>query len=310
MALTQISLPSLQRVASGKVRDLFALPDAVDTLLFVASDRLSAFDVVMENGIPNKGAILTLISAHWFGVLADRIPELRTHFLSLDIPSYLPVDEARAVLNRSMQVRRLKVLKIEAIVRGYITGSAWTEYQAKGTVHGLSMPPNMRLAQPFPEPIYTPSTKAEAGQHDENIHPDDAWKELGDRETAHRVKELSLTIYKTAAAYAEERGIIIADTKFEFATDAEGNIYLADEVLTPDSSRFWPKDSYEVGREQQSFDKQFVRDWLVKEGLKGKPGVAIPDQVCKATEQRYKDVFYLLTGKAFEEVVHVSPEQP
>ncbi|PHH79940.1 hypothetical protein CDD80_3392 [Ophiocordyceps camponoti-rufipedis] len=303
MALTSISLPSLQRVASGKVRDLFALPD--DTLLFVASDRLSAFDVVMDNGIPNKGAILTLVSAHWFGVLVDRVPGLRTHFLSLDVPACLPPDEARAVRNRSMRVRRLQVLKIEAIVRGYLTGSAWSEYQAKGTVHGLPMPPGMRLAQPFPEPIYTPSTKAEAGQHDQNIHPDDAWKELGDKETARKVEQLSLAIYKAAAAYADERGIIIADTKFEFAKDADGNIYLADEVLTPDSSRFWPKDSYQIGREQDSFDKQYVRDWLIGEGLKGKPGVAIPQHVCEATERRYKDVFYRLTGKVFEDAVAV-----
>ncbi|RCI16951.1 hypothetical protein L249_1753 [Ophiocordyceps polyrhachis-furcata BCC 54312] len=306
MALAHIHLPSLQKVASGKVRDLFTLPDAADRLLFVASDRLSAFDVVMENGIPNKGAILTLISAHWFGVLVERVPGLRTHFLSLDVPACLSADEARIISKRSMQVRRLQVLKIEAIVRGYITGSAWVEYQAKGTVHGLPMPAGMRLAQPFAEPIYTPSTKAEAGQHDENIHPDDAWKELGDRETARQVQELSLTIYRAAAAYAEERGIIIADTKFEFAKDAEGNIYLVDEVLTPDSSRFWRKDSYEVGREQDSFDKQFVRDWLISQGLKGKTGVEIPEQVCRATEQRYKDVFRMLTGKTFEETIDAS----
>lgn len=306
MALTNISLPSLEKIASGKVRDLFALPDP-DTLLFVASDRLSAFDVVMQNGIPNKGAILTLLSAHWFRVLAERIPGLRTHFISLDMPAgdVVPADEARAIRNRSMQVRRLRVLKIEAIVRGYLTGSAWKEYQAKGTVHGLAMPPGMQLSQKFPEAIYTPSTKADLGAHDENIHPDDAWKELGDRETARRVQELSLLIYKTAAAYAEERGIIIADTKFEFAKDAAGNIYLVDEVLTPDSSRFWPKDAYEVGRDQDSFDKQFVRNWLIREGLKGKEGVEVPGDICKATEERYKDAFLKLTGKTFEEAAGI-----
>lgn len=301
MALTTINLPSLDRIASGKVRDLFALGDA-NTLLFVASDRLSAFDVVMSNGIPNKGAILTLASAHWFRVLLDHIPGLKTHFISLDVPSGLSEDEAKAIKNRSMQVRKLHVLKIEAIVRGYLTGSAWTEYQAKGTVHGLAVPEDMQLSQRFPEPIYTPSTKAPPGEHDENIHPDDAWKELGDVETARQVKELSLNIYRIAAAYAEERGIIIADTKFEFAKDDEGNIYLVDEVLTPDSSRFWPKDAYQVGRDQESFDKQFMRNWLIKEGLKGKEGVEIPDDVCKATEQRYKDVFFKLTGRKFEDV--------
>ncbi|ODA83147.1 hypothetical protein RJ55_01657 [Drechmeria coniospora] len=301
MVTTTISLPSLQKLASGKVRDLFALPDP-DTLLFVASDRLSAFDVVMKNGIPNKGAILTLASAHWFAVLAERIPGLRTHFLSLELPAGLGADEARAVRNRSMQVRKLQVLKIEAIVRGYLTGSAWNEYQARGTVHGIAMPAGLQLSQRFPGgAIYTPSTKAEMGAHDENIHPDEAWKELGDEETARRVQELSLQIYEAAAAYAEERGIIIADTKFEFAKDADGNIYLVDEVLTPDSSRFWPKDSYEPGREQDSFDKQFVRNWLIKEGLKGKEGVEVPADICKATEDRYKEVFRLLTGKAFED---------
>ncbi|PHH93010.1 hypothetical protein CDD83_2499 [Cordyceps sp. RAO-2017] len=302
MALTSIDLPSLQKVASGKVRDLFAL-DSPDQLLFVASDRLSAFDVVMRNGIANKGAVLTLLSAHWFGVLAERVPGLRTHFLGLDVPAPLVTpDEARLLRHRSMRVRRLRVLKIEAIVRGYLAGSAWAEYQASGTVHGIPMPAGMRLAQPFPEPIYTPSTKAEPGQHDENIHPDDAWKELGDRDTARRVRDLSLAVYKAAAAYADERGIIIADTKFEFATDPDGNLYLVDEVLTPDSSRFWPKDSHQLGREPESFDKQFVRNWLIREGLRDKHGVTIPDDVCAATEQRYKDVFLKLTGKAFEDV--------
>lgn len=299
-ALTTLSLPSLQKIASGKVRDLFSLPDP-NALLFVASDRLSAFDVVMTNGIPNKGAILTLISAHWFRVLSERIPNLRTHFISLDVPAGLTPEEASAIKNRSMQVRKLEVLKVEAIVRGYITGSAWKEYQAKGTVHGLSMPEGMQLSQKFPKAIYTPSTKADAGAHDENIHPDDAWKEIGDKETAKKVEELALTIYNTAAAYAEERGIIIADTKFEFARDGEGNIYLVDEVLTPDSSRFWPKAGYELGKEQDSFDKQFVRNWLIKEGLKAKEGVTIPDDICVATGEKYKEAFHLLTGTQFED---------
>ncbi|KAK2592147.1 Bifunctional purine biosynthetic protein ade1 [Conoideocrella luteorostrata] len=298
-ALTTIDLSSLPKIASGKVRDLFNLPDP-NALLFVASDRLSAFDVVMTNGIPNKGAILTLISAHWFRVLSERIPNLRTHFLSLDVPDGVTPSEAGVIKNRSMQVRKLEVLKIEAIVRGYITGSAWKEYQTKGTVHGLSMPAGMQLSQKFPKAIYTPSTKADAGAHDENIHPDDAWKEIGDRETAKKVEELALTIYNTAAEYAEERGIIIADTKFEFAKDPEGNIYLVDEVLTPDSSRFWPKGGYVLGKEQDSFDKQYVRNWLIKEGLKAKEGVAIPEDIVQATSDKYKDAFYKLTGETFE----------
>ena len=300
MAVATINLPALNKIASGKVRDLFELPDK-DALLFVASDRLSAFDVVMVNGIPDKGAILTLLSAHWFRVLPQLVPGLRTHFLSLDIPAGVPKDQAAAIKNRSMQVKKLEVVKVEAIVRGYLSGSAWKEYQAKGTVHGIAMPAGMQLSQKFPEPIYTPSTKAAAGEHDENIHPDDAWKEIGDRETAAKVAELALTIYKAAAAYAEERGIIIADTKFEFGRDAEGNIYLADEVLTPDSSRFWPKDAYQPGKEQDSFDKQYVRNWLIKEGLRAKEGVSMPDDVCKATAERYKDAFLQLTGVKFEE---------
>lgn len=301
MALTQINLPSLEKIASGKVRDLFTLPDP-DTLLFVASDRVSAFDVVLENGVPNKGAILTLASAHWFRVLSERIPGLRTHFLSLDAPGGVTSDEAKFLKNRSMQVKKLEVVKIEAIVRGYLTGSAWKEYQAKGTVHGLPIKAGMKLSEKFPEAIYTPSTKAAPGEHDENIHPDDAWKEIGDKETADKVKELSLQIYSTAAAYAEERGIIIADTKFEFAKDAAGNIYLADEVLTPDSSRFWAKDTYEVGKDADSFDKQFIRNWLIREGLKGKDGVAVPQDIADKTAEKYKEVFKRLTGKTFEEV--------
>jgi phosphoribosylaminoimidazole-succinocarboxamide synthase len=162
----------------------------------------------------------------------------------------------------------------------------------------------MQLSQKFPQAIYTPSTKAPLGQHDENIHPDDAWKELGDRETAQKVAELSLSIYNTAAAYAEERGIIIADTKFEFAKDAEGHIYLVDEVLTPDSSRFWPKDSYEVGRDQDSFDKQIIRNWLIKEGLKGQ-AVEMPREICEATAERYKDAFLKLTGQSFEKAAGI-----
>ncbi|KAG5971765.1 hypothetical protein E4U55_001090 [Claviceps digitariae] len=299
-ALTTIELPSLQKIASGKVRDLFSLPDP-DSLLFVASDRLSAFDVVMTNGIPNKGAILTLISAHWFRLLSERIPNLKSHFISLDIPAgVVTASEASLIQNRSMQVRKLEVLKIEAIVRGYLTGSAWKEYQAHGTVHGLAMPPGMQLSQKFPRAIYTPSTKAEAGAHDQNIHPDDAWKEIGDKETARKVEELALMIYNTAAAYAEERGIIIADTKFEFARDQNGDIYLVDEVLTPDSSRFWPKQGYELGKEQDSFDKQYVRNWLIKQGLKAREGVAIPDDIVQATSEKYKDAFYKLTGETFE----------
>ncbi|RSL85462.1 hypothetical protein CEP51_003306 [Fusarium floridanum] len=302
MAQTQIPVSSLEKIASGKVRDLFKLPDA-DTLLFVASDRVSAFDVVMENGIPDKGKILNIISAHWFKVLTERIPDLRTHFITLDVPAGVTPEEAKAIKDRSMQVRRLQVVKLESIVRGYLTGSAFKEYKKSGTVHGISVEPGMEEAQKFKQPLWTPSTKADAGEHDENIHPDDAWKEVGDRETADRVKELSLKIYEEASKYAEEHGIILADTKFEFAKDAEGNIYLVDEVLTPDSSRFWPAAGYMPGRDQDSFDKQFIRNWLIKEGLKGKDGVSLPEEIVQATSDRYREAFLMLTGKRFEDAV-------
>ncbi|RTE76858.1 hypothetical protein BHE90_008661 [Fusarium euwallaceae] len=302
MAQTQIPVSSLEKIASGKVRDLFKLPDA-DTLLFVASDRVSAFDVVMENGIPDKGKILNIISAHWFKVLTERIPDLRTHFITLDVPAGVTPEEAKAIKDRSMQVRRLQVVKLESIVRGYLTGSAFKEYKKSGTVHGISVEPGMEEAQKFKQPLWTPSTKADAGEHDENIHPDDAWKEVGDRETADRVKELSLKIYEEASKYAEEHGIILADTKFEFAKDAEGNIYLVDEVLTPDSSRFWPAAGYMPGRDQDSFDKQFIRNWLIKEGLKGKDGVSLPEDIVQATSDRYREAFLMLTGKKFEDAV-------
>ncbi|KAH7239132.1 hypothetical protein BKA59DRAFT_271148 [Fusarium tricinctum] len=299
-ALTEISLPSFQKIASGKVRDLFELPDK-NTLLFVASDRVSAYDAVLKNPIPDKGKILTLVSAHWFKVLVDRIPGLRTHFISLDLPAGVTAEEAKIIKNRSMVVKKLSVIKIESIVRGYLTGSAYKEYKKNGTVHGIAVEPGMEEAQKFKQPLWTPSTKADAGEHDENIHPDDAWKEVGDRETADRVKELSLQIYEEAAKYAEERGILLADTKFEFAKDGEGNIYLVDEVLTPDSSRFWPAAGYMPGRDQDSFDKQFIRNWLTKEGLKGKEGVELPQDIVQATSDRYREAFLMLTGKKFED---------
>ncbi|KAK4219108.1 phosphoribosylaminoimidazole-succinocarboxamide synthase [Rhypophila decipiens] len=299
--LTTIELTSLPKLASGKVRDLYSLDDK--TLLFVTTDRISAYDVIMANGVPFKGATLTQLTAHWFGVLTERIPGLKTHFLTLSPPAALSPADRELVRARSMQVRKLKVFPIEVIVRGYITGSAWKEYQKTGTVHGLAQPAGLQECSPFPEPIYTPSTKAELGQHDENISPEKAAEIVGDR-YASRIEELALKVYKTAAEYARERGIIIADTKFEFGLDEEtDDIVLIDEVLTPDSSRFWPADRYEAGRDQDSFDKQYLRNWLTKEGLKGKEGVAMPEQIAAATAARYKEAFKLLTGKTLEEAL-------
>ncbi|KAL4773614.1 hypothetical protein BDW60DRAFT_18145 [Aspergillus nidulans var. acristatus] len=286
---------SLPLIARGKVRDLYQVDDK--TLLFVATDRISAYDVIMENGIPQKGVLLTLCTRKWFEILTAALPSLRTHFITLDLPPQIP-DSLRPVLqNRAMQVRKLRILPIEAIVRGYITGSAWNEYQKTGTVHGIPVKEGLRESEAFPDgPIYTPSTKAEQGEHDENIHPDKAVEIVGEP-YASRIAELAVTLYKTAHAYALTRGVIIADTKFEFGVDEETNeVVLADEVLTPDSSRFWPKDSYEVGRGQQSFDKQFLRDWLVKEGLKGKPGVRMTDEIAQKTSEKYKEAWERITG--------------
>lgn len=300
----KIDIKSLPRVASGKVRDLFDLDDK--TLLFVSSDRTSAYDVVMDNGIPGRGAILTMISAFWFRVLSERVPGLRTHFVTLEPPAgRLTPDEAALVRGRSMQVRKFKVFPVEAIVRGYITGSAWAEYQQSGTVCGLAMPAGLRQCEAFPQgPIYTPSTKAELGQHDENISPERAAAIIGDAALAARVEELALAVYKAGRDYAAERGILIADTKFEFGLDEEtGEVILVDECLTPDSSRMWPADKYEVGRDQESFDKQIIRNWLTREGLKGKQGVELAEDVREGTLRKYKEVFQRLTGKSFEQAL-------
>ncbi|OJJ00658.1 hypothetical protein ASPVEDRAFT_40204 [Aspergillus versicolor CBS 583.65] len=286
---------SLPLIARGKVRDLYEVDDK--TLLFVATDRISAYDVIMENGIPEKGILLTLCTQKWFQILQEANPTLRTHFITLDLPAQIPASLRPVLQNRAMQVRKLRILPIEAIVRGYITGSAWNEYKKSGTVHGIPVREGLKESEAFPDgPIYTPSTKAEQGEHDENIHPDKAVEIVGEP-YASTIAELAVKLYKTAHTYALTRGVIIADTKFEFGVDEETNeVVLADEVLTPDSSRFWPKDSYEVGRGQQSFDKQFLRDWLVKEGLKGKPGVRMSDEIAHKTSEKYREAWERITG--------------
>ncbi|KAL6241738.1 Bifunctional purine biosynthetic protein ade1 [Rhinocladiella similis] len=290
---------ALPLVASGKVRELYNVDSS--SLLFVASDRISAYDVIMENGIPDKGLVLTLITAHWFRYLQKQIPDLKTHFISLDLPSSVPQDQASRLKGRSMHVRKLKVFPVEAIVRGYITGSAWSSYKKTGEVNGKKMPEGLQESQEFPEPIYTPSTKAELGQHDENISTEQAARIVGEK-YAQRIEELSLKIYKTARDYAKEKGIIIADTKFEFGLDEETDeVILIDEVLTPDSSRFWSKSTYKLGQGQDSFDKQFLRDWLTKNGLKGKEGVSMPEDVVEATRAKYLEAFQILVGKSLQE---------
>ncbi|KAG4031231.1 hypothetical protein MFRU_009g00220 [Monilinia fructicola] len=301
-ALTTLTLDGLPKIAEGKVRNLYEIDEK--TLLFVASDRISAYDVIMENGIPSKGSLLTLLSAHWFDVLTKLIPGLKTHFLTLSLPSSISTSQHSLLRNRSMQVRKLKIFPIEAIVRGYITGSAWKEYQKTSTVHGIQIPAGLQNSQAFPQgAIYTPSTKAEAGQNDENIHPSKAAEIVGEK-YAQRIEDLAIKLYTTARDYAAERGIIIADTKFEFGLDEETDeVILVDEVLTPDSSRFWPASQYEVGKEQESYDKQFLRNWLTKEGLKGKQGVSMPEDIKSQTAEKYREAFEKLTGRKWEDAL-------
>ncbi|KAI1778965.1 phosphoribosylaminoimidazole-succinocarboxamide synthase [Hypoxylon cercidicola] len=300
--LTEINLTSLPKLAEGKVRDLYNVDE--HTLLFVTTDRISAYDVVMKNGVPDKGALLTQQSAHWFKILSEKVPGLKTHFLTTDVPAAVSAAEAQLIRNRSMQVRKLKVFPLEAIVRGYVTGSAWKEYKARGTVHGTPLPPGLRECDAVPGgPIYTPSTKAPLGQHDENISKERAAQIVGAGYAA-RIEELALQVFRAGQEHAAARGIIIADTKFEFALDEETDeVVLVDEVLTSDSSRMWPKDKYEPGRDQESFDKQFLRNWLTEHGLKGKEGVEVPEDILKATSDRYKEVFRRLTGKTLEEAL-------
>ncbi|GAB7324619.1 hypothetical protein MBLNU13_g08506t1 [Cladosporium sp. NU13] len=296
-AVTKVDLSqyNIKKIASGKVREIFEIDDK--TLLFVATDRISAYDVILNNGIPAKGALLTQLSAHWFNLIATWMPSLKTHFLSADLPSGIPSEARSGLEKRSMQVRRHTIVPLESIVRGYITGSAWSEYKKHGTVHGMPMPAGLQESQRLEKPIWTPSTKAEQGEHDENISRDKAVEIVGES-VAKRVEEASLVIYEKARQYAEERGIIIADTKFEFGLDEAGEIVLVDEVLTPDSSRFWPADKYEVGKGQSSYDKQYLRDWLTNSGLKGKDGVGMPDEVVAETASKYREAFTKITGQS------------
>lgn len=286
----------LPLVASGKVRELFELPN--DKLLFVATDRISAYDVVMSNGIPHKGEILTNLSRFWFKLLENEvINHLADNGDPLgSLPKELVQDPkiAEQLKGRCMVVNKLRILPLEVIVRGYITGSAWSEYTKHGTVHGVAQPAGLQESQQFPEPIFTPSTKAGAGEHDMNINKAEAAKILGDEQLLLKVEQVAISLYKKANEYASKHGIIIADTKFEFGLDSQNNLVLVDEVLTPDSSRFWPAATYKVGQGQDSFDKQYLRNWLVDNNLKGKPDVTIPEEVVKNTQTKYLEVQNML----------------
>ncbi|MGN2248850.1 phosphoribosylaminoimidazolesuccinocarboxamide synthase [Frateuria edaphi] len=290
--LLQSNLPGLDLIHRGKVRDVYALSD--DRLLIVATDRLSAFDVVLPDPIPGKGEMLTQISNFWFGKTAHIIPN---HLLDVPLADVLPEGTDLALYaGRAVVTRRLKPVPVEAIARGYIIGSGWKDYQATGGICGIALPPGLKQAQQLPEPIFTPSTKAAVGDHDENVSFDTVVDAVG-RELADKVREATLAIYRWAAAYAAERGIIIADTKFEFGTDADGRLYVMDEMLTPDSSRFWPADEYRTGISPPSYDKQFVRDYLeTLDWNKKAPGPNVPAEVIERTRAKYAEALERLAG--------------
>jgi phosphoribosylaminoimidazole-succinocarboxamide synthase len=289
--ILQLDLPGIKKLRSGKVRDIFDLEDA---LLLVASDRISAFDVIMPNGIPRKGEVLTQISHFWFEKFAGIVPNHLLARASDPLPKNLqPFTDQLA--RRSMIVKKAKPLAIECIVRGYLSGSGWKEYKQAQTVCGIRLPAGLTESAELPEPIFTPSTKAEAG-HDENISFAQAQKIVGD-ELAAQARDLSLKIYRAGRDYARQRGIIIADTKFEFGL-SDGKLILIDEVMTPDSSRFWPADQYQPGRGQPSFDKQFVRDYLeTLDWDKTPPGPVLPPDVVAKTSAKYLEAYERLTGR-------------
>jgi phosphoribosylaminoimidazole-succinocarboxamide synthase len=286
-AVYESRLQSLPLIARGKVRDNYAVGS--DRMLMVASDRISAFDVVMGEPIPGKGETLTRMALFWFGKLSHVVP----NHLTGDPPeSVVALDEMNQVRGRSMLVKRLQPLPIEAVVRGYLAGSGWKEYQQSGAVCGVSLPPGLKKASRLPEPIFTPATKAATGEHDENISFAQASALIGS-DVAARVRDIAIRLYREAAEYALARGIIIADTKFEFGLDGDGTLTLMDEILTPDSSRFWPVASYKVGENPPSYDKQYLRDWLEQARVDGKPwnkkapAPRLPEEVVKKTQALY-----------------------
>ncbi|KAJ2934666.1 hypothetical protein H1R20_g2472, partial [Candolleomyces eurysporus] len=307
-ALIDSNLPALTLISKGKVRDIYST-SSPDHLLFVASDRISAYDVILRNGIPGKGKLLTQISLFWFNKLANIIPN---HFVTADVDQ-MP-EEVRQYKDqlegRTMLVRKAEVVQLEAIVRGYVTGSAWAEYKKTKTIHGISIEEDLVESQKLPKPLFTPSTKAEQGAHDENISPEKAAQVIG-QELYDQISEVSIKLYTTAAEYALSRGVILADTKFEFglipsASGSGKDLILVDEVLTPDSSRYWPLSEYVPGKSQPSFDKQYLRDWLVgagfRKGLESGPegkegeGWVIDEKVVEGTKKRYEEAVNLLTS--------------
>lgn len=288
--MSTVTTLSLKKIYSGKVRDLYEIDDK--RMLMVATDRLSAFDVILNEPIPDKGKILTAISNFWFDKLKDLVPN---HFTGDKLEDIVPAAELLLVEGRAVVAKRLKPVAVEAIVRGYIVGSGWKEYQKSGTVCGIQLPAGLKEAAKLPQPIFTPSTKAAVGDHDENISFEQCEAIIG-AELAAKVRDTSIALYSAAVEYAATRGIIIADTKFEFGLDEDGTLTLMDEALTPDSSRFWPADSYAEGSNPPSFDKQFVRDWLESTGWnKEPPAPAVPADVAQKTADKYREALTRLT---------------
>lgn len=283
-ALHQSTIKSLPLLARGKVRDMYAVGD--DKLLIIASDRISAFDVILDDPIPGKGKVLTELTEFWLKKLAHIIPNHSTHVKPEEV---VAPDEIEQVKGRAVVVKRLKPVMVEAVARGYLIGSGWKDYQQTGTVCGVKLPAGLKLASKLPEPLFTPAAKAEFGSHDENVDFAHVVKEVG-QEMAEKIRDITLKLYTEAAGFAAEKGIIIADTKFEFGLDENNQLYLMDEVLTPDSSRFWPADSYQEGISPPSFDKQFVRDWLETQPWdKTAPAPRLPQEVLEKTAAKYRE---------------------
>jgi phosphoribosylaminoimidazole-succinocarboxamide synthase len=295
-ALYESSIQSLPLISKGKVRDIYAIGD--DRLLMVTTDRLSAFDVVMGEPIPGKGVVLNQMANFWFDKLAHVIPN---HLTGIDPETVVAANEVGQVKGRAIVTKRLKPILVEAVVRGYLSGSGWKDYQATGSVCGIELPKGLQNAQKLPEPIFTPAAKADVGEHDENISYAEVEKRLGSELSA-KIREVSIRLYQEASNFAATKGIIIADTKFEFGLDENDNLVLMDEVLTADSSRFWPASSYQVGSNPPSFDKQFVRDWLEGAQVNGKPwdksppAPKLPDDVIAKTAAKYREALEVLTA--------------
>ena len=294
-ALHTTTISSLPLVSRGKVRDVYAIDQ--DRLLMITSDRISAFDVVMQEAIPEKGVVLNQMSNFWFSHLAHVIPN---HLTGIDPATVVDSSEIDQVRGRAVVAKRLTPILVEAVVRGYLAGSGWKDYQETGSVCGIALPEGMQNAQALPEPIFTPAAKAEMGQHDENISYVEVERRIG-VELAKKIKDTSIRLYTEAAAYARQRGIIIADTKFEFGLDDSGQLVLMDEILTADSSRFWPADTYQVGSNPPSFDKQFLRDWLESVRIEGQPwnksapAPHLPDEIIGKTAEKYREAWQRLT---------------